>query len=80
MKHVLATLACVTLLLSIAHWAFFSGRALARLMHRSHTERQAAVTTAVTGARNEGRIALGEAVAAAVKDRTLMTARLCAGS
>jgi hypothetical protein len=69
MKHVLATLACVTLLLSIATGAFFIGQGTRKADAQVNTERQVAVRTAVTGARNEGRIALGEAVAAAVKKR-----------
>jgi hypothetical protein len=69
MKHVLATLACMTLLLSIATGAFFVGQGTRKTDAQVNTERQVAVRTAVTGARNEGRIALGEAVAGAVKKK-----------
>ncbi len=79
MKHVLATLACVTLLLSAATGAFFIGQGTRKADAQVSTERQAAVRTAVTGARNEGRIALGKAVVAAVKKKAALTARFCAG-
>jgi hypothetical protein len=55
------------LLLSIAAGAFFVGQATRKTDAQVNTDQQAAVRTAVTGARNEGRIALGEAVASAVK-------------